>query len=62
VQLWRLWITVEMWTRCVCRQDVLGRAYATGRFRGIERYVSIAEQYPFMQREGDELETLVKCS
>jgi hypothetical protein len=51
-----------MWTRCVCRQDVLGRAYATGRFRGIERYVSIAEQYPFMQREGDELETLVKCS
>lgn len=24
VQLWRLWITVQMWTRCVCRQDVLG--------------------------------------
>ena len=62
MQLWRLWITVEMWTRCVCRQDVLGRAYATGRFRGIERHVAIAEQYPFMQREGDELETLVKCS
>ena len=20
VQLWYLWITVEMWTRCVCRQ------------------------------------------
>ena len=22
VQLWRLWITVEMWTRCVCLQLV----------------------------------------
>src|SRR5712691_2838048 len=50
-----------MWTRCVCRQNALGRAYATGRFRGIERHVAIAEQFPFMQREVDELETLVSA-
>ena len=46
VQLWRLWMTVEMWTRCVCRQDVLGPCL---RYTGGRRRAS-APRRPFRRR------------